>query len=172
MVYVRGKLEDYDGWASDGLTDWSWEQILSSYEAIEDHELGDDAMRGTGGPLSAFLFFLARRSCVKPSSQPGMTRGLLRRDDLNREDNEVVGYYARTVRKGRRSSAVTAFVDPVRQRTNLTIMTDFTVDRVAFEGTWAVGVTARRGADKRYLQSRAVKRSSAPLCCSGIALKS
>jgi hypothetical protein len=28
-------------------------------------------------------------------------------------------------------------------------MTDFTVDRVAFEGTWAVGVTARRGAARR-----------------------
>ena len=139
MVYVRGQPEDYNGWAANGLTDWSWDHMLASYKAIEDHELGADAMRGAGGPLHISAY---------PGHQPlcdamiaaGVELGLPRRDDLNRLDNEGIGYYARTIAKGRRNSAATAFLDPVRHRRNLTIRTDFTVDRLTFDGLQATGV--------------------------------
>ena len=41
-----GQPQDYDGWAETGLTDWNWEHMLAAYEAIEDHQLGADDMRG------------------------------------------------------------------------------------------------------------------------------
>src|SRR3546814_4002153 len=51
MLYFRGQPEDYDGWAELGCTGWGWRDILPAFRAIEDHELGDDGIRGVGGPL-------------------------------------------------------------------------------------------------------------------------
>ncbi len=144
MVYVRGQPEDYDGWAASGLTDWSWQHMLASFKAIENHELGADEMRGVGGPLDVSVF-PGRQVLCDAVIAAGVEMGLPYRDDLNRADNEGIGYYARTIRKGRRHSAATAFLDPVKDRANLTIITGFNVDRVCFEGLRAIGVAGSRG---------------------------
>lgn len=139
MVYVRGQPKDYDGWAERGLTDWSWEHMLAAYKAIEDHELGADDMRGTGGPLHISVY-PGRQPLCDAFIAAGAELGLAVCDDLNRADNEGIGYYARTIYKGRRQSAASAFLDPVRRRKNLTILTDFEVDRVTFDDRQATGV--------------------------------
>ena len=65
-------------------------------------------------------------------------------DDLNREDNEGVGYYAHNIWKGRRQSAAEAFLKPARRRANLTVKTGVTVDRVLLSDALKVtGVAAR-----------------------------
>jgi choline dehydrogenase-like flavoprotein len=46
---------------------------------------------------------------------------------------------------GRRQSAAEAFLSPIRRRANLTIVTDFTVDKVLFDGLRAVGVSGING---------------------------
>ena len=143
MVYVRGQPEDYDGWAASGLSDWSWQHMLAAYKAMEDHELGADEMRGAGGPLHVSVF-AGRQALCDAVIAAGVELGLPQREDLNRADNEGIGYYARTIRKGRRNSAATAFLDPVKHRPNLTVTTGFTVDRVMFEGGRVVGVAGRR----------------------------
>ncbi|WP_175907698.1 MULTISPECIES: GMC family oxidoreductase [Burkholderia] len=99
MVYVRGQPEDYDGWAANGLTDWSWRHILACYKAIGNHELGADEMRGAGGPLHISVF-RRRQPLCDAMIAAGVELGLPYRDDLNREDNEGIGCYARTIRGG------------------------------------------------------------------------
>ncbi len=161
MIYVRGQPQDYDGWAASGLSDWSWQHILASYKAIEDHELGADEMRGAGGPLHVSVF-PGRHALCDAVIAAGVEMGLPHREDLNRLDNEGIGYYARTIRKGRRNSAATAFLDPVRQRPNLTVMTGFNVDRVTFAGGRATGVAGRRDGREVTIAGREI------ILCSGV----
>src|SRR3546814_1009761 len=54
----------------------------------------------------------------------GAAMGLDVRDDLNRPDQEGIGYSPRTIRKGRRVSAADAFLKPARRRPNVTVVTD------------------------------------------------
>lgn len=155
MVYVRGQPQDYDGWAANGLTDWSWHHILACYKAMEDHALGADDMRGTGGPLHISVF-PHRLPLCDAMIAAGVELGLPPREDLNREDNEGIGYYARTIRGGRRNSAARAFLVPARRRPNLAVVTDCTIDRVTFAGRRATGVVGSKNGLPVTFQGREV----------------
>ena len=137
--------------------------MKEAFRAIEDHELGDDGVRGTGGAVyitaNKFRYPLAERAIAA-----GVQMELpLHRDDLNREDQEGVGYYCYNIRRGRRQSAAVAFIDPVRSRRNLTIMTGANVDRICFEGKRATGVEVRTAGERRIISGHAVI-----LCCGTI----
>ena len=49
--------------------------------------------------------------------------GVRSNPDYNGESQEGVSYYQRTILNGRRHSAATAFLDPIRNRANLRIIT-------------------------------------------------
>ncbi|EHJ59550.1 GMC family oxidoreductase [Novosphingobium pentaromativorans] len=86
--------------------------------------------------------------------ESGVTVGLKRREDVNQPDQEGIGYMMRTIRDGKRESSATAFLDPVRNRPNLTVVTETLVERILFEGTRAVGVACRKKG--RRVEYRAV----------------
>lgn len=154
MIYVRGQPADYEAWAAAGATGWGWPTMKAAFKAIEDHELGADDLRGAGGPVhvstNKFRYPIAD-AMVRAGEQMGLTA----KDDLNREDQEGVGYYAHTIRRGRRVSAADAFLHPVRARKNLQVMTGALVDKVLFDANRrAVGVQARVGGTARTLHAR------------------
>jgi choline dehydrogenase len=73
--------------------------------------------------------------------------GLPRLADINTPGTTGIGYTQATVtRRGRRASSYQAFLKPAMRRRNLTAMTDTLVERVAFEGSKAVGVIVRTAA--------------------------
>ena len=139
MVYCRGQPEDYDGWEALGCQGWGWQAMRHAFRQIEDHVLGDDGERGVGGPLHVGVrpgnSMLDRTILAAVSAQ-----GIAVRDDVNRPQQEGIGPTAVTLRDGRRVSAADAFLHPVRQRPNLTVITGVLVHRVLFEGSRAVGV--------------------------------
>lgn len=139
MVYVRGHPDDYDGWAKSGASGWSWEHILPCFRSIEDHELGENDVRGAGGPLHISL---RRRSGALSEAviQAGISAGLSYREDLNDLDGERIGYFPVTIEHGRRVSAARAFLTPITGRPNLTVLTDTVVTHVVFDATRAIGV--------------------------------
>ena len=141
MIYVRGQPEDYEDWADRGATGWGWSRMKAAFRAIEDHELGDDGVRGAGGPVrvSAGHF---RYPVAEALIAAGEEMGLPRHEDLNREDQEGVGYYAHNIRKGRRQSAAVVFLRPAMKRPNVKVVTSATTDRVVFERGRAVAVDA------------------------------
>jgi choline dehydrogenase-like flavoprotein len=162
MVYVRGQPQDYDGWRDMGLTEWGWPQMLAAFKAMENHELGEDEMRGSGGPLDISAF---------PGTQPlaeafieaAGELGLPRRDDLNRDANEGAGYYFRTIHRGRRNSSAKAFLAPARKRKNLTVFTGLTIDRLVFNGPRATAVIGRRSGEAVLIQGREIVVSAGVL---------
>ncbi|QUT04138.1 GMC family oxidoreductase N-terminal domain-containing protein [Sphingobium phenoxybenzoativorans] len=142
MIYIRGQPEDYDDWEARGGTGWGWAEMKKAFIAIEDHALGADEQRGAGGPVhvttGTFRYPVAE-ALIKAGEQMGLTR----KEDLNREDQEGVGYYPHNIKRGKRQSAAVAFLNPARSRPNLRIVTGALVDRVLFEGKRVTGVAAR-----------------------------
>ena len=51
MVYVRGHARDFDHWAEQGATGWSYADVLPYFKRMENVEGGEDGWRGTAGPL-------------------------------------------------------------------------------------------------------------------------
>lgn len=143
MIYIRGQREDYEEWKQHAGSDWGWPAMKAAFKAIEDHELGADELRGAGGPVHVSVG-KHRYPVSEALIRAGEQMGLQRKEDFNREDQEGVGYYAHTIKAGRRVSAAVAFLHPVMQRSNLKVLTGVQVDRVVFDGGRAAGVIARR----------------------------
>lgn len=144
MIYMRGQPEDYDHWEREAGSEWGWKAMKQAFRSIEDHELGDDGVRGVGGPVHISAGKL-RYPLTEIAIETGQSLGLERREDLNREDQEGIGYICHNIKNGQRQSAAACFLDPIRNRRNLTIITDVVVDRVLFDGRRASGVQCRRG---------------------------
>lgn len=154
MIWSRGQPQDYEDWAAEAGSDWGWSEMKRCFRAIEDHALGDDGLRGTGGPVGVTSNPLRYPLCEKAIAA-GVEMGLpLHRDDLNREDLEGVGYYCYNIRDGRRVSAAKAFLAPARQRPNLRIVTGCLVERIVFSGKRASGVRCRVNGAVREFSAR------------------
>jgi choline dehydrogenase-like flavoprotein len=144
MAYSRGQPEDYDAWVAAGGEGWGWREMLPAFRAIEDHELGADEMRGSGGPLHVGV----NRYRNRPNDavlEAAAKLGLSVRDDVNRADQAGIGPMPHMIRRGRRFSAVNAFLDPVRHRPNLTILTSSLARRILFDANCATGIEVKRG---------------------------
>jgi choline dehydrogenase-like flavoprotein len=152
MMYFRGQPQDYDGWEALGAKGWGWDAMGRAFRAIERHELGPDNIRGTSGALGVSVE-TERNAFSEAFIAAGMQMGLPRVEDINRPEQEGVGYAPRTVWKGRRQSTAQTFLKQARRRPNLRIMTGVTVDRVLFEGKRAIGVRALVGGAAREFRA-------------------
>ncbi len=144
MIYIRGHRADYDGWAKLGCTGWDYESVLPYFrrsEANDDPAL-DDRIHGRDGPLSVTrLRDPSRLDHDFTTAAAGLQ--LRRCDDFNAPEPEGVGIYQVTQKDGERHSTAAAFLEPVRARKNLRVVTGAEVLRVRMDGARAVGVELR-----------------------------
>ncbi|KIC40481.1 glucose-methanol-choline oxidoreductase [Ruegeria sp. ANG-R] len=149
MLYIRGQRQDYDGWADLGCEGWDWDSVLPYFKRSENNERGADDLRGDAGPLQVSDQKQERaisRAFVEAATQLQHRRT----DDFNRGDNEGAGLYQVTqfhdpARNGERCSAAAAYLFPVMNRSNLTVITGAHTERLTFDGLRATGVTYRKG---------------------------
>ena len=142
MVYMRGSPQDYDDWEKAGCTGWGWDRIGKQYVALEDHVLGAEEWRGTGGPLKISQHPSDNPLCDAILDAAG-EMGVPTVEDVNHVDvvaDQGMGYQVLTTHKGKRFSAAKAFLDPVRDRPNLDILTGVRVECILFEGKRASGI--------------------------------
>ncbi len=173
MMYVRGQPADYDEVARIAGPEWNWQAMGRAFRAIENHELGADETRGDKGPLHVSMPHM-RNSLTDAMVDAGVAMGLKRKVDTNAPDNDQgIGYAPRTVFRGKRESAATAFLDPVRNRPNLTVESGITVDRLLLEGRRATGVTGTRaGRPVTYRATREVLLATGALASPAILQRS
>jgi choline dehydrogenase-like flavoprotein len=132
MAYSRGQPEDFDAWEARGARGWGWQQMLAAFREIEDHELGADAMRGSGGPLHVGVNrHRTRFTDAVLKAAPNI--GLPVREEVNREDQVGIAPMTHMIRDGRRVSAADAFLTPVRGRPNLHVFPNTTAQKLLFE---------------------------------------
>ncbi len=139
QVYTRGNPRDYDAWAAAGCAGWSWREVLPYFRRAEDNQRYVDAFHAYGGPLgvSAPVNPLPIGEAFLRAAQE---YGIPYNHDFNGRVQAGVGHYQVTVRNGRRSSAASAYLKPVLERSNLTVRTGAPVLRVVVEQGRAVGV--------------------------------
>ena len=141
MIYIRGHRSDFDEWAARGAEGWSHDEVLPYFKRSEDNErLRNSELHGTDGELN-----VADPTWTSPLTKrfiaSATAAGMERNDDFNGAEQDGVGRFQLTQKRGRRWSAADAFLHPVRkERPNLTVETGAHVHRVLFEGTRAVGV--------------------------------
>jgi choline dehydrogenase len=143
MMYVRGQPADFDSIAERSSDDWSWDHIGKAYAALENHELGAGETRGDKGPLKVSMPTIRDRLSDAQVSAARAMGWEISADTNAPTDVPRFGYAPRTIYKGKRQSAATAFLRPIENRPNLTILTDRVVQRVVFDKTRAAGVEAK-----------------------------
>ncbi len=150
MLYVRGQRQDYDGWANQGCIGWDWDSVLPYFKKSENNEQGADDLHGDKGPLQVSHQKEPRpvtHAFVEAAEQLQHRRT----QDFNRGNNEGVGLYQVTQfhdpdRNGERCSTAAAYVHPVMDRPNLTVITYAHAKELTFEGKRATGVIYKRKA--------------------------
>jgi choline dehydrogenase len=139
MVYIRGNSHDYDRWQSLGNPSWSYQDVLPYFKKSENQQRGANAYHGVDGELS--VTDLITPAVVSQRFVDACVElGYNRNPDFNGVRQSGTGLYQSTIKDGKRHSTATAFLLPIRQRPNLTIMTGAFVTRLLFEKTHVVGV--------------------------------
>lgn len=163
MLYVRGQPLDYDVWSQLGNRGWSYDQVLPYFRRAERFERGGNDVRGADGPLNVTDMY-EHHTLVDAFIEAGVQCGYERNPDYNARRQDGFGYYQVTQRDGRRESAANAYLDPVRARPNLQVLTDARVIRLLLEGRRVIGVEYERGG-KRH-QARGAR--SICLCAGAV----
>jgi choline dehydrogenase-like flavoprotein len=154
MIYTRGHRSDYDRWAAEGNSGWSWDEVLPYFRRAEHNERGADAFHGADGPLNVMDLRSPHRF-GPVFVQAGQQAGYSDNRDFNGATQDGVGLYQVTHRNGERFSAARAYLAPNRARPNLRVITSAHATRVLFEGRRAVGVAYRQGGVEHVLRARA-----------------
>ena len=143
MIYIRGNPLDYDGWRQLGLEGWSHGDLLPYFKRSEGNQARRDPYHGAKGPLRLGPPRRAgriERHFLDAAGQAGFDRN----DDFNGRRQLGAGLFDVTVADGRRSSAAHAYLDPIRARPNLSVLTEARAERLLFEGNRVTGVAYRR----------------------------
>jgi choline dehydrogenase-like flavoprotein len=158
MLYVRGHPSDYDDWAAQGCEGWAWADVLPYFRKAEGNERGTDALHGAQGPLQ-----------VGDQKKPRpVTRAFLdacgenqvrANPDFNGHNQEGAGLYQVTQfwdgpKRGERCSAAAAYLHPVMDRANLTVVTGAHATGLAMEGKHVTGVRYRVGRREETASAR------------------
>ncbi len=145
MIFQRGNPMDYDRWSTEieGLERWDYAHCLPYFKRMENRLIGGDAYRGDDGPLQLE---------TGPADNPlfgawleaGEQAGFASTTDVNGYRQEGFAVFDKNVVRGRRLSAARAYLHPVLNRPNLTLVTLARVNQILFDGTRATGVVYRR----------------------------
>ncbi|KAI1307594.1 Glucose dehydrogenase -like protein [Halotydeus destructor] len=136
MTYLRGNQEDYNRWAEKGALGWSWADVYPYFMKSENNMdiLEYDVYSSyhkAGGPMPVEY----------QKFDPPFTKTFLdavkvrghKVGDYNGKDQLRFNRVQSTKEKGRRVSTKRAYLDPLRKRDNLEVITFATVTRILFD---------------------------------------
>jgi choline dehydrogenase len=161
MIYTRGDRTDYDHWRDLGNEGWGYEDILPYFKKSETWSGGETAVHGGSGPLKTSRFGI-HNPIALAFIEAGKQAGYHYNDDLNGGDQEGFGPCDSTLADGVRSSVGRCYIAPIRDRKNLTVITDAIASKILFDGDRAVGVEYLAGR-----KSKKVYASQEVILCGG-----
>ena len=143
MIFIRGNQRDYDGWRQLGLEGWAYADVLPYFKRAEGNATSDDYYHRPDGRLRAGPaqnFNTIDRMFLEAVSQSGLPAN----QDFNGASQIGGGIYDVSVSGGKRWTTANAYLEDIRGRANLTVITEALVHRVLIEGTLAKGVEFSR----------------------------
>lgn len=147
MIYIRGHALDYQRWAEEGASGWSYAEVLPYFRRLESHADRADVYHGNEGPVR-----VVTGRCENPLFgafiEAGLQAGYPYTRDVNGYQQEGFGRFDMNVDRGRRANTSLAYLSGARARPNLRIETDAMAERIVFEGRAARGVTYIRAGNR------------------------
>ena len=142
LLWIRGQSNDYDNWGQLGNKGWSWEDVLPYFLKSENNELGKSKFHNDAGPISVANKRINLK-ILDEFQNAAEEMGIPKTNDFNTGNNFGCGYFQFTTsQKGLRlrCSAAKGYLNPVKKRSNLKIVTNAHVQKINFEGKKAVGI--------------------------------
>ena len=138
LLWIRGQKEDYDVWRQLGNTGWSWENVLPYFLKSENNELGKSEFHNDSGPITVANKKINLK-LLDEFQNAAEEYGIPKTNDFNTGDNFGVGFFQFTTSFNKaglklRCSAAKGYLNPVKKRSNLKIITNAHVQRIIFEG--------------------------------------
>ncbi|MEQ4718020.1 GMC family oxidoreductase N-terminal domain-containing protein [Nonomuraea sp. B19D2] len=172
-IALRPEPGDFDDWPS-GRVSWSWEAVLDGFVAIETDVDRVGAHHGSRGPLRIARTPSERMTPLSQAFAEACRRaGFDSTADHNEPYSTGVGVLPLNVdgSLGRISTAK-AFLEPARQRANLTVMPNTLVDTVLFTGSRATGVRVVADGQERDIGAAEVTIAAGAIGSPAILLRS
>jgi len=158
MVFVRGHPEDYNRWASYGLKDWSFSNVLPYFKKLETWSESNNIYRGNKGPLKVskskinqkFPLFQKILEAAKEANYELY-------EDVNGYRQEGFGPFDVTINKGIRSGVGRAYLEPIVKKENVKIFTNSSVIKIIFKNKTAIGIEViEHGKKNSYFANKEV----------------
>lgn len=154
MVFMRGQPQDYDHWAQLGNRGWSFDDVLPLFKQMESYDGGADDLRGRSGPLRVTDSQRHQIPLLETIIEAANNIGLPFNADLNGVSQEGIGMSQVTIAKGRRQSTAYCYLDPARDRPNLTVVTGAIAQSLLLENKRCTGVRIEAGGVTREIAVR------------------
>ncbi|TCR65941.1 GMC family oxidoreductase N-terminal domain-containing protein [Rhizobium sp. BK376] len=175
QIFIRGQREDFDHWRDRGNPGWGYDDLLPYFRKLERFDILaepgsarhirfgdkplegqiDPAYHGLGGPLN-----IAPLRSVNPMAEVFLEAAQQAGHPLNADFNGArqngVGLYTFTQKNGERVTSEGAYLDPVRHRQNLIVMSETEVTRIVFAARKATGIAFRRNGEQGVVGGREV----------------
>ncbi|OGA49171.1 MAG: hypothetical protein A3G25_13430 [Betaproteobacteria bacterium RIFCSPLOWO2_12_FULL_63_13] len=139
MAYTRGDRNDYERWARDGATGWSYREVLPYFKRGEEWEGGENTWRGGSGPMKT-TWSRSKDPLSDAWMEAGKAAGFPVTEDFNGRQHEGFGRVQCTIGNARRWSASTGYLRVALKRPNLSLVVNALTGRILFKGTRATGV--------------------------------
>ena len=142
MIFARGHSSDYDSWAYDGCAGWSYNDVLPHFKALETWEGGASVHRGDSGPI--YISKPAedkRHEGAQAFMDACSALGYKETDDFNGARMEGQAWVNFNIKDFKRQSSATAFLRPVMENKNLTVLTDAPALKLVIDKGRCKGVT-------------------------------
>lgn len=148
MAIPRPIRADLDTWAGQGNPDWSWDKVLPVLKRMEaDQDFPNDPIHGNSGPIyikRKHLFDIELGDQEKALLETLEKLGIPRFLDQNIPNPYGVAPVARNSKEGKRQSATVMYLDPARQRPNLTIIDEAPALSLVVNGKRVTAVRYRK----------------------------
>ncbi|GBM73727.1 Glucose dehydrogenase [FAD, quinone] [Araneus ventricosus] len=131
MLYVRGNKRDYDQWADNGATGWSWNDVYSYFLKAEnntDPEMANNEYHSTGGFLTVST--PPQTNALKEAFAAAAPEVGYEYRHINGEKQNGFAKIQGTIRKGRRCCTAKAYLIHAEDRDNLHIVNEAYVQKV------------------------------------------
>lgn len=154
MQYHRGSRHDYDSWAAQGATGWSFKDVLPYFIKSEDNRNGDyvrTVFHGFGGRLTV------QDTILSPVTQI-MTLAFkelgIEKKDINGKSHFGYAHSQATIRNGIRWSTDKAFLKRAMFKDNLDVITGALAEKILIENKKAIGLSFRHAGKQRKVKAK------------------
>ena len=145
LLWIRGQSNDYDNWRQQGNKGWGWDDVLPYFVKSENNELGKGKFHSDSGPIMVANKKI-KLKMLDEFINAAEEKGIPKSEDFNTGNNFGVGFYQFTTSHSHfglklRYSAAKGYLNPVKSRSNLKIITNAHVQKINFENKKVISVS-------------------------------